>query len=95
MTEDEALALATRLLGDRRELTMHPFEFGWLVAVKVTEEDRASGRALGQARLIVDRDGTATLHPSLSTRMVIRQYTEARREGRMTGQQVWPEPTTP
>ena len=91
MTEEEALALATRLLGSRRALTLHPFEFGWIVAMESTEEDRAHNRTLGRARLIVDRDGTATMHPSLSSRMLTRMYSEARREGRITGRQVWPE----
>lgn len=95
MTDDEARALATRLLGRSRELTLHPFEFGWLVAVEPTEEDRTSGRSLGQASLIVDRDGTATLQPSLSTRLLIREYTEERRKGRITGEQIWPKPTAP
>jgi len=91
MMQDEARLLATRLLGSSREIALHPFEFGWLAEQIPTDEDRREWRQIGQGYLIVDRSGVVTSHPSLPARVVMADYTEARRDGRITGRQIWPE----
>ncbi|MFB9239378.1 hypothetical protein ACFFWC_28245 [Plantactinospora siamensis] len=95
MTEDEARALITRLLGTPNPISLYRFEFGWLAKEKLTPEQQAQGLGLGHGSFIIDQTGVVTAQSSLSVRMIIRQYTEARREGRITGRQVWPreEPT--
>lgn len=93
MTEEQARALITRLLGDHRPIRLHTFEFGWLATQELTPEERNRGRGVGQGSFIIDQEGVVTAHPSLSTRLLMRRYAEARREGRITGRQVWPEPT--
>ena len=92
MTEEEALALAARVLATSDPIRMYPFEFGWLAKRQLSAQARAQGRTLGQGSLIIDRDGTVTVQSSLSTRMLIDQYVEARREGRIVGRKVWPRP---
>jgi hypothetical protein len=81
----------TRLLGDRRPVTLHPFEFGWLARPELSPEEQTQGRGLGQGSFIIDQEGVVTAHPSLSARILMRRYAAARREGRITGRQVWPE----
>ena len=93
MTEEEALALITRLLGDSHPIVLLPFEFGWLAERRLPPGER--GRAPGQVAFIIDRDGTVTVQSSLSSRMLMSQYAEARLEGRIIGRQVWPEPDQP
>ena len=92
MTEEQALALAARVLATSDPIRMYPFEFGWLAKRQLSAEARTQGRALGQAALIIDQDGTVTVQSSLSPRMLIDQYVEARREGRIVGRKVWPKP---
>ncbi|PZG20402.1 hypothetical protein C1I95_09645 [Micromonospora craterilacus] len=95
MTEDEALALIKRLLGTANEIELHPFEFGWLAKEQLSPQERAEGRQLGHGSYIIDRTGVITAQISLPVPLLITEYTEARREGRLTGRQVWPtaEPT--
>jgi hypothetical protein len=93
MTEDGARELITRLLGTGREVILHPFEFGWLATAALTQEERSRGRHVGQGAFIIDRNGTVTVQSSLSDRILMAEYSEARREGRLTGRQIWPEPT--
>ncbi|MFD0747617.1 toxin glutamine deamidase domain-containing protein [Phytohabitans flavus] len=95
ITEDEARTLISRLIGAGREVTLLQFESGWLARVVLTDEERSRGMQLGQGSYIIDRNGTVTVQSSLSTRILMAQYSEAKREGRLTGRQIWPEPTTP
>jgi len=90
MTEDEARALITRLLGTRNPVRLGEFEFGWVAREELSEEERASGRHVGQGRFIIDRTGVVTAHSSLPPQLILQQYVGARRQGRFTGRQVWP-----
>lgn len=71
---------------------MYPFEFGWTAREELSEEERASGMALGQGMFIIDRDGIVTAHSSLPPPLIVSQYVEARRQGRIIGREVWPNP---
>lgn len=93
ITEDQARELITRLVGTGAQIAIHPFEFGWVAMEILSEEERAKGMHIGQGSYIIDRTGVVTIQRSLPVRLVIAEYTEARREGRLTGQQVWPRPT--
>jgi hypothetical protein len=93
ITEDEARELITRLLGTGAEVRLHRFEFGWLATEILTEEEIGKGMHVGQGSFIIDRNGTVTAQSSLSVRILMAEYSEARREGRITGRQIWPEPT--
>jgi hypothetical protein len=95
ISEDEARDLITRLIGTGAEVKLYRFEFGWLAKEILTEEERAKGMHVGQGSYIIDRTGVVTAQSSLSVRILMAQYSEARREGRLTGRQVWPKPTTP
>jgi hypothetical protein len=95
ITEDEARELITRLLGTGAEVKLHRFEFGWLVREVLTEEERARGMHIGQGSYIIDQTGVVTAHSSLPIPIVVAEYSEAKREGRRTGYQVWPKPATP
>jgi hypothetical protein len=92
MTEDEALALARRFLGTSREVTLIPFEYGWLAEQTPSAADRTDWTHIGQACLIIDSTGVVTQHPSLPVSMLIKEYAEARRAGQITGQRLWPNP---
>ncbi len=92
MTEDEALALIKRLHGTRNEITLWPFECGWLAEETLSEEQRARGMHVGQGSFIIDRSGVVTVQRSLPPPLIMEEYAEARREGRIIGQQIWPEP---
>jgi hypothetical protein len=89
-TEEAARELITRLLGTGAEVTLYPFEFGWVAMEDLSEEERAKGMHVGQGSYIIDRTGVITAHPSLPITIVLEEYREARREGRLTGRQVWP-----
>jgi len=91
MTEDEARALISRLLGTPNQIAMHPFEEGWLAREILSPEQRAQGIHLGQGSFVIDRSGVVTAHPSLPPRLIMKRYSQARQEGRITGRQVWPE----
>jgi hypothetical protein len=95
LTEDEARALITRLMGTGSEVRLYRFEYGWLARAVLTEEELSKGMHLGQGSYIIDRNGVVTAHPSLPIPVVTAEYSEARREGRLTGRQVWPTPATP
>lgn len=95
MTEEQARELITRLLGTSRPISLHPFEFGWIAQQKLSAEDRAQGTHVGQGSYIIDQTGVITVQSSLPIPLVIETYTEARREGQITGRQVWPDPTRP
>ncbi|PMR59612.1 hypothetical protein C1A38_18555 [Verrucosispora sp. ts21] len=90
MTEEEALTLIKRLLGTPNEIELHPFEFGWLAKEQLSRQERAEGRQLGHGSYIIDRSGVITAQMSLPVPLLIMEYTQARRAGRMTGRQVWP-----
>jgi hypothetical protein len=46
---------------------------------------------VGQGNFIIDQEtGVVTAHRSLPLFLIMREYTEARRQGRITGRQVWP-----
>jgi len=89
LTEEQARELITRLVGSRH-MVLHRFEFGWLAQGVLSEEERRRGMHLGQGSYIIDRTGVVTVHSSLPIRLVMREYGQARREGRITGRQVWP-----
>lgn len=93
LTEDEARALITRLIGAGREVTLYRFESGWLARAVLTDEERSRGMQVGQGSYIIDLNGTVTAQSSLSTRILTAQYSEAKRQGRLTGRQIWPEPS--
>ena len=92
LTEEQARELILRLVGRSAEVTLHPFEFGWLVKQALTEEQRSKGMHVGAGSYIVDRTGVVTVHSSLPIPMVMEDYSEARRAGRLSGRQIWPEP---
>lgn len=89
LTQDEARTLASRLFGGQ-ELTLYPFEAGWLARPVLTDEQTAAGQGLGLGSFIVDRTGVVTAHSSLPITMIMEEYAAARRQGRITGRQVWP-----
>jgi hypothetical protein len=95
LTEEQARELIQRLVGVGTEVTLYPFEFGWLVIKALTEEQLSKGMHVGQGSYIVDRTGVVTVQTSLPIPMVIEDYSEARRAGHLTGRQIWPEPTPP
>jgi hypothetical protein len=95
MTEEQARELITRLLGASRPIDLFPFEFGWIAQRKLSAEERSQGRHVGQGSYIIDQNGVITVQSSLPIPLVVKKYTEARREGRITGRQVWPEPNQP
>ena len=95
LTEEQARELILRLVGRGTEVTMYPFEFGWLVIKALTEEQRAKGMHVGQGSYIVDRTGVVTVQSSLPIPMIMEEYSAARRAGRLTGQQIWPEAAPP
>ncbi len=96
MTEEEARALITRLLGTRNQIALYPFEFGWAAQEILSEQERARGMNIGQGTFIIDRaTGVVTAQTSLPVDLIMEEYTEARREGRIQGLQVWPETAGP
>lgn len=95
LTEDEARALITRLIGSGREVSLYQFESGWLARVVLTDEERSQGMQLGQGSYIIDRNGTVTAQSSLSNRILMAQYNEAKSQGRLSGRQIWPETSPP
>ncbi|PMR59611.1 hypothetical protein C1A38_18545 [Verrucosispora sp. ts21] len=92
MTEDEALTLISQLLGTGNPIVLREFEFGWLARERLSEQERSAGMAVGQGSYIIDRTGVITAHSSLPPRRIMEEYTQARREGRIKGRQVWPQP---
>jgi hypothetical protein len=94
MTQDEARQLITQLLGTGNPITLHPFEYGWIARRVLSDEQKAQGTHIGQATYIIEQTGIVTIHPSLPPTTIMNRYIQARREGRTTGRQVWPEPTT-
>ena len=98
MTEDEARALAIRLVGPGQEMVLHPFEYGWLVQPilpdRRTADGMPDGAQIGLASLIVDQSGVVTVQTSLPVPVVIAEYSEARRQGEIIGHQIWPEENT-
>lgn len=94
MTEDEARELITRLLGTSNPILLHPFEFGWAAQERLPDRERAMGMSLGQGVFIIDHEGVITAHRSLPPILIVEEYIEARREGRITGLQVWPKPAS-
>ncbi len=95
MTENEAMDLIRRLLGTTNEINLYPFEFGWLAKEQLSAEQRAAGRHVGHGSFIIDQTGIVTAHMSLPVPVVIEDYIEARREGRIAGRQVWPRANQP
>lgn len=95
LTEDEALALITRLVGTGARMELYPFEFGWLARRVLSGEETARGMRIGQGSYIIDRTGVVTVQSSLPVPLIIGEYVEARRQGRIIGRQVWPEPNPP
>jgi hypothetical protein len=93
ITEVQAEELAARFLGTGTRIALHPFEHGWLAQAIPTESDRSQGRHIGLGSCIIDRTGVVTVQSSLPIPMVIEEYSEARTQGRITGRQIWPEPT--
>lgn len=89
LSEEQARELIKRVVGSR-QVTMYPFEFGWLARPILSEEEHRQGRGLGLSSYIIDRTGIITVQRSLGVPLVIKQYSAARREGRITGRQVWP-----
>ena len=89
LSEDEARALMSRLLGGQ-ELTLYPFEAGWLARPVLSDEQTKAGQGLGLSSYVVDRTGVVTVHPSVPITMIVAEYAAARRTGRVTGRQVWP-----
>ena len=90
MTEDEALTLISRLLRTENPIMLREFEFGWLAKEQLSPQERAEGRQLGHGSYIIDQTGVITAQMSLPVPLLITEYTQARREGRITGRQVWP-----
>jgi hypothetical protein len=90
LSEDEAQSLMTQLLGGNRDVTLYPFEFGWVATPVLREEEIRAGRSVGQGNFIVDRTGVVTAHTSLPIPMIMEDYAAERRKGRITGRQVWP-----
>jgi hypothetical protein len=89
LTEDEARSLVARLNGGQ-EVTMHPFEFGWVAKRVLTAEEQASGQGVGLGSMVVDRSGVVTVQRSLPVTLVAESYSAERRKGRITGYQIWP-----
>lgn len=94
MTEDEAQRLIERLVGTANPIELHPFEFGWLAKETPSTEQRATGAHVGMGCYIIDRSGTVTVHSSLPIPVVMKQYAAARRQGRISGHQIWPRVAT-
>ncbi|RIV34365.1 hypothetical protein D2L64_23565 [Micromonospora radicis] len=92
MSSEEARQLMARLLGTDNPVTVFQFEFGWAAQETLSPRQRAQGRQLGQGVFIIDQTGVVTAHPSLPPPLIIKRYAAARREGRITGRQIWPVP---
>ena len=90
MSREEARQLMTRLLGTDNPVAVFPFEFGWAAQETLSPQQRTQGRQLGQGVFIIDQTGVVTAHPSLPPPLIMNRYAAARREGRITGRQVWP-----
>jgi hypothetical protein len=84
---EEARALADQVLGSTWPKRLVEFEAGWLVQEILPPDDRT----VGQASAVIDRSGIVTVHPSIPSNMVMDQYAQARRQGQITGAQIWPE----
>ena len=78
------------LLGTTKEIDLHPFEFGWLAKEQLSPEERLAGLHVGHGNFVIDQTGVVTAQMSLPVRLLITEYSEARRQGRFTGRQVWP-----
>jgi hypothetical protein len=48
------------------------------------------GAHVGMGCYIIDQSGTVTVHSSLPIPVVMKQYAAARRQGRISGHQIWP-----
>jgi hypothetical protein len=95
MTEDEALALITRLVGSQDPMVLYPFEFGWVAQPRLparTPGEPPSGAGLGLGSYVIDKDGVVTVHPSVPIPMVKEMYADGRRQGRIVGRRIWPDP---
>ena len=95
MTRDEAQELIQRLVGTPNRMALHEFEFGWLAQEILSPQERGTGMRVGLGSYIIDRDGTVTVHGSLPVPVTIGRYAAERRQGRISGRQVWPEPDSP
>ena len=92
MTEEESRELMARLFGTSREMELSPFEYGWTARAILTPEEQTQGRSIGLGMYIIDQDGTVTAHSSRPPMLIVKEYIEARRQGRKTGGEVWPNP---
>src|SRR5437762_11299209 len=93
MTEDEARALITRVAGTQYPIDLYPFEFGWVAQTRLPQKPPGEMPAdPGQGCFVIDNSGVVTGHSSLPLSVIRDMYVEERRNGRISGQQVWPPP---
>jgi hypothetical protein len=95
MTEDEARALITRLVGTRYPIDLYPFEFGWVAQTRLPSRplgEMPDGESIGLGSYVIDKYGVVTAHSSLPLPVIRDLYVEERRQGRIIGQRIWPPP---
>ena len=89
-TKEQALAYLAQIFPDRT-FRVTPFEMGWVGSPIPTPEESSTGKAIGQAKLVIDSDtGIVTTHSSLPTNVVAQKYTTARQSGQPSGNQIYP-----
>lgn len=89
-TREQVLAYLAQM-SPSSTFEVFPFEMGWMGLPVLTPEEIAAGKGLGLAKLIIDSEtGIVTVHSSLPMGMVANRYAEAKRAGRMIGNQIYP-----
>ena len=90
-TREQALAYLAEY-SPTRTFELHPFPYGWVVVTKLTPEQMASGRGLGLAKDVLDKEtGKLWGYPSWSIDMVIDAFTEMKQTGvNRTARQIYP-----
>ncbi|WP_280406419.1 hypothetical protein [Nocardia brasiliensis] len=91
-TSDQVEQYLAQIFGPDREHQLFQFENGWVALPILTDEEIAAGQGLGLTKLVIDSEtGLVIEYPSWSVRMVMDNYTEAKRTGRPPmGGQIYP-----
>lgn len=89
-TKEQALAYLARVQPGRT-YQVWPFEMGWVCQAILTPEEAEAGMGLGLANLVIDAEtGIVTVQSSLAPDWIAENYTEAKRNGRTIGNQIYP-----
>ncbi|OBK15451.1 hypothetical protein [Mycobacterium asiaticum] len=89
-TAEQALAYLAQF-DPETNYTVWPFEMGWVCQPILTPEQHEAGMGLGLANLVIDsQTGIVTVQSSLAPQTIAADYTQAKRTGRPTGNQIYP-----